>query len=274
MIDKELLNVAYEGQYCIPAFNVENYDILDAILKASQIAKSPVIIQTTQSAIDYLGIQEIVAVFQILNKKYNTHTLLHYDHGSSVEEIKKAISYGYDSVMADLTHLQGDKFLYELQTIYHLCKKKKNIKLEVEIGIIPNKNEKIVYTTLQDIQKINEYFDIDSYAVSVGSIHGCREKSQRIDFQLLEKIHNEINKPLVIHGSSGVVDDDLKIISQYGVVKINIETELRMLYKNSLQKVVGMDEIRPRVLMEEVKRDIINYVLNKYNILRTNNIYE
>jgi len=72
---------------------------------------------------------------------------------------------------------------------------------------------------------------IDSYAVSVGSIHGCKNKCKKIDFKLLEKIHNEVDKPLVIHGSSGVVDDDLKVLYQYGVVKVNIETELRMIYK-------------------------------------------
>lgn len=113
---------------------------------------------------------------------------------------------------------------------------------------------------------------IDSYAVSVGSIHGCKNKCKKIDFKLLEKIHNEVDKPLVIHGSSGVVDDDLKVLYQYGVVKVNIETELRMIYKKAIKQLATLEEIRPRILVEEMKIDIIEYIKYKYNILDSYNV--
>ena len=270
MINKNIIAESYDKQVCVTGFNVENFDMLEAVIRGASVAKSPVVIQTTQAALNYVGTDEMVKMFNIFQEKYNVETILHYDHGKSYEEIKQVIEYGYASVMADLTTTSKENYLMDLDKIYNLCKKK-NVKLELEIGNIPVYGQEVGYTNLDEIKKINDMFEIDSFAVSVGSIHGCQEKKERIDFRLLETIHNEINKPLVIHGSSGLSDTDLRILYQYGVSKVNIETELRLVYKNALKEAINLDEIRPRVLGEYVKTKIIDYIILKYKILRNNN---
>ena len=270
MLNRNIVLESYKSQVCIPGFNVENFDILDAVLKGASLLEVPVIVQTTQSALNVIGINEMVSMFRLIEEKHGTETLLHYDHGSCYEEIKRVIDYGYTSVMADLTNLSKQDYIRELDRIHELCKKK-NVKLELEVGNIPDFGGNVIYTELEEIKNIEKKFDIDSFAVSVGSIHGCREKSRRIDFKLLELIHNEIDKPLVIHGSSGLSDKDLGVLHQYGVSKINIETELRIVYKNAMKEVMYSEEIRPRVLIECMKEKIIDYIFSKYKVLGTKN---
>lgn len=120
MINKNIIAESYDKQVCVPGFNVENFDMLEAVIRGASVAKSPVVIQTTQAALNYVGTDEMVKMFNIFQEKYNVETILHYDHGKSYEEIKQVIEYGYASVMADLTTTSKENYLMDLDKIIYV----------------------------------------------------------------------------------------------------------------------------------------------------------
>lgn len=254
---KEIIIDAVNRHYSIPAINFDSFDVLKALIKGAGECGAPLFVQTTEPAIETLGAKRIVFMKNELENEYGANIILHLDHGENIDIIKKCVDAGYDSVMIDAS----DKSLEENAKITRDVIEyahEKGVIVESEIGHVGGAGDDNIKT---EIDVIKSYIDIvkpDMLAVSVGSSHGGREKTRTIDFELLKNISDEIkNYPLVLHGSSGVVEKDLAKVSEYGICKINIETELRLLYRKATMDYYESDINHIKI------RELHNFVCGK-----------
>ncbi len=246
MLKKYLKKAKKEG-WAIPQFNFSTLEQLRAIKNASKELNSPVIVATSESEADFFGFDEAVAIVKTYQKN-GVKIYLNLDHGGSFEKCKKAIDTGYDSV-----HFDGSKlgFLENLaitkQVVAYAQKINKEISVEGELGVITNaddfdKGGKIKLTDIKEVEEFSQKTKIDRLAISIGTVHGVSLKEQSIDFSVLQKINSKTDSGLVLHGGSGVNDEDIKSVIKYGIIKININTELRQVFVMGLRELLAKDE--------------------------------
>ena len=279
---KELLENAYENHYGIPAFNFENFDVLEGIFLGAEKVKAPVILQTTEPAINYLGIDNIVNIVKNNSERYKIPVALHLDHADNMNIIKKCIKHGYSSVMLDASENDIKNNIEKTKEVMEYAKEY-NVTVESEIGIVDsisnkNENDKEVkkHNNMTDIEDAKYFIDktnVDVLGISIGNIHGMRVKETEIDYKRLIEINNATKRPLVLHGSSGINDSNLKEIIKYGISKINIETELRIVFRKSLEQYLEENPsvIKPRDIMGYVRELISRAVILKFEALNTIN---
>ncbi len=267
-MSKNLVKVAYENRLTIPGFNFEAFDILKGLFLGAVECKAPLILQTTEPTVLALGVENIVCIIKSMGKNYKIPVMLHLDHATDVNLIYKCIDAGYSSVMydgSDSSLLENIKETQEIVKYAH----ENGVFVEAEVGVVGVGGIGDQITTCADIMSFCTNVEIDSVAISVGNTHGGKTKQNRIDFKLLQEIHNTSDVPLVLHGSSGVMDKDLKEVNKYGIAKINVETELRIMYKKLLDKylVSHCGILKNRELNNYIHKGIADYVVQKYKLL-------
>lgn len=241
---KEELIKAREGGYAIGAFNTNNLEVTKAICQAAKKFDVPILIQTTPGAIEYAGLEQI---FNIVTNEINVSGLraaIHLDHAKDFEIIKKTVQIGYKSIMFD-----GSKYPFEENVI--LTSKvvdfahKYDVVVEAEVGVIATEeggrlSGKAIYSAPNEVRKFVDLTGIDSVAVSVGNEHGA-PKGERIDFELLRKIAQVVDIPLVMHGASGLAVGDIREAIGIGVAKFNIDTNIRKAFSLGVESSDALD---------------------------------
>lgn len=257
MRKKDIVLDAVKRHYSIPAINFESFDVLKALINGASECNTPLFVQTTEPAIKQLGLDNIVFMKNELEKKCNANIILHLDHGSNIDIVKRCIDAGYDSVMIDASEESLEDNTRITQHVLDYAKRS-HVIVEAEIGFVGDKTTASIKSDEELIQKYLSLVNPDMLAVSVGSSHGGRKKENNIDFDLLGEISTHFTEyPLVLHGSSGVINEDLKKVSKYNVCKINIETELRILYRESCLEYYGLNANNIKI------RDLHNYIGEK-----------
>ena len=238
----EELKKAREGGYALGAFNTSNLEMTKAICRAAEETNRPFIIQTSPSSVKYAGLHQIFDIVKNEVENTNTKSCIHLDHGKDFETARQCIDAGYRSVMMDASKLSFEENVALTKKLVDFAHSK-NVAVEGEIGIIGTEeggeiSGLAVYSSPEEVAKFVELTGIDSVAVSVGNEHGAPD-GERIHFEILEKISEIIKIPLVMHGASGLSDDDIKRAISLGVTKINIDTSLRRAF------IDGMRDIAP-----------------------------
>lgn len=238
LVDGSLL-VAFiqEKQVMGGAFNTTNLETTVGILEAIEETKIPSFIQIAPSNIGLAGYEGIVEMVERQAQFMDTPVALHLDHGKKMADFKAAVRAGFNSVMID-----GAEFDFEENIRYTKeavdFAKAYGVPVEAELGAIKGKEDDHVSeadckTDPKQVKEFVERTGCDLLAVSVGNIHGMDEEP-RIDFNLLAEIAEESPVPLVIHGGSGIPSSDLQKMKNYNVVKINVASELRQSYIQSI----------------------------------------
>ncbi|MFS8540625.1 MAG: class II fructose-1,6-bisphosphate aldolase, partial [Tissierellales bacterium] len=233
---KELLDHANKNGYAVGAFNINNMEIVQAIIEAAEETNSPVILQASQGGIKYAGIEYITALGKVAAEKAKVPVALHLDHGTDFDQVMLCIRYGFTSVMID-----GSK--HPLRENIELTKKVVDVahavgvSVEAELGKIGGTEDDITVDELEatftdpDEAKIFvEETGVDSLAIAVGTAHGVYKGEPKLDFDRIRKIKELVGIPLVLHGSSGVPADSIKKAIEAGINKINIDTDLRIAF--------------------------------------------
>lgn len=267
---KRLLIDAYKNGYTIPAFNFDSFEMLDAILKGAFMANSPIIVQTTQVAIERLGLERIVFMVKNMAKEYDVNIALHLDHADNIDIIKKCLSAGYDSIMIDYSK----KNTYENIAMSNYVKdivKEYDAAMEVEIGIVEKIDTNSEKTDVNELKKFLNYVSPNSVGVSIGNEHGYINRGKEIDFALLKSIYMTTDIPLVLHGGSSIVKDNLKDVANYGICKVNFETSLRVIFRKSLDEHLknNPDEIKIRNILDKPKESVSNEVSKICEVLHS-----
>lgn len=233
---KEVLNYAVKNKIAIPAFGAVNLEGVKAICLAAESTDVPIILQMTEGGIKYAGLTELYAMAKAAAEKSAGQVCIHVDHGRDVEMIKQAIDLGFSSVMYDGSHLSIEENIANAKLIKDYIGNRA-VSLEVEIGQIGGKeddveSEESKYASIEDVIKMNEQVNPDSIAVAVGTAHGIYKGKIEINYNLIEECARLTNKPIVLHGTSGVPSAMVKESIRGGIRKVNYDTELKQNFIN------------------------------------------
>lgn len=228
---KEILKYADEHKIAIPAFGCVNLEGIKSIVSAAEKFNTPVIIQMTEGGIKYAGLEELYATAVAAATKSKAQICIHLDHGRDIDLVKQAIDLGFSSVMYDGSHLPIDENIANAKIIKDYIGNR-SVALEVEIGTIGGKEDDVeaessMYANIDEVVLMNEKVDPDSIAVAVGTSHGIYKGDVKISFDLIVEGVKKTNKPLVLHGTSGVPSEMVKKSIQCGIRKVNYDTELK-----------------------------------------------
>lgn len=227
---KQMILDAREGGYAVPAFNAENLEMVQAIIGAAEKEKSPVIVQTTSPTVNYITLPEAVAMVRAMAMRARIPVALHLDHCTSPDDVATAMREGYTSVMYDGSRLPY-KDNAEISKRIALLAHDYGVSVECEIGTLGGKEDGVggpsAYTDPDEAVRFARYTGVDYLAVAIGTSHGFYKGEPKLDYERLAEISDSVGVPLVLHGGSGLHDDQVKKCISLGIAKVNIATELR-----------------------------------------------
>ncbi|WP_434328996.1 class II fructose-bisphosphate aldolase [Mycoplasma capricolum] len=237
---KDQLLKARQNHYAIGAFNFDNLEMLKAIVEAAEESNSPIIAMITESAAKYIGKEIVIASANAIISNTKVPIVLHWDHGYDLNLIKWACDNEFSSVMLDASLDDFNTNVNKTLEIVNYAKSK-NVEVESEIGHVGGKEDDTdsnidKYTSVDEAIKFVNLTQIDALAIAVGTSHGIFKTAPNLNFDRIKEIRDSINTPLVLHGSSGLSDTDLKKAINSGICKINIGTDLKLVYANSLKQ--------------------------------------
>ncbi|MCR4404878.1 MAG: class II fructose-bisphosphate aldolase [Candidatus Acetothermia bacterium] len=251
---KEILLAALEQRFAVGAFNANNMEQVQAIVEVAQEERAPVIVQVSQGAIRYAGLEFAAGMVKIAADLVDVPVVLHLDHGSSFEQNIRCLRAGFTSLMFDGSELPYEENVAITKRVCEIAHAV-GIPVEAELGRVlqfaPGVTEEEVKRAMTDPEQAGEFVartGADSLAVAVGSVHAMRERRARLDIERIAAIRRRANLPLVLHGSSGVKEEDLKEAIQSGICKINVATYLNQAFTRGLKDGLAKhpDEVDPR----------------------------
>ena len=239
---KEILEIAKEKKIALGAFNTPNMTFLKAFISDAEELNQPVIIMHAQIHED-MGLckmDEIAPIMVMFAKKAKVPVCVHLDHGEDMEYLKRVLELGFTSVMYDGSTLSAEENIRNTKMIVEEAKKY-GASVEGEIGSMGHReggarrkgivvkevdpaNEISIYTDPAAAAEFVESTCIDALACAFGTVHGFYKDTPRLDFELLSKINDSISVPIVMHGGSGIEEDDFHEVIRRGVAKINYYT--------------------------------------------------
>ncbi len=261
---KQIVNKAKVGAYALGAFNTSNLEITLAIVRAAVAKKSPVIIQTSEAAIKY---SNLLTLYNLIRSVADTigrsvPIALHLDHGHSLSIIKECLRVGYSSVHLDASERDFASNVRLSRQAVHLARAQ-GAWVQAELGSIfgqeglvkLDSGEITMKDLLTDPLQAKEFVartGIDILAVAVGTIHGSFRGREKVDQSRLKKIKELTNKPLVLHGGSGLPVSAYRLAIKNGVSIVNIDTNLRLAFQKALAQNIRQktDLIDPRKILE------------------------
>lgn len=244
---KSVLTEAQKLNYTVGAFNAHNLEMVPSMIRAAKDAGSPIIIQTSVSTAKYVGMANFVAVCKSMADDLLVDVVLHLDHAKSFDDIKEAIDVGYSSVMFDGSALPFKENMEKSLRVVDYAHVH-DVSVECEIGTIGGTEEGVtvaegVYTDPRQALSFVNTVDVDALAVGVGTHHGQFQSKTKLNFPLIEDLHSKITKPLVIHGGTGVNEKDYKRLTENGIRKFNVGTELLVAWTKSAKKYFDKTEL-------------------------------
>ncbi len=276
------------GKYAIPAFNTQDLETTEAIARAAEVQKAPVIIQTSVGSLEYAGVEELVGIMKTVARKAKVPLVLHQDHCHDFNLLKKLINLGYSSVMIDASHLPYKENLKLTKQVVSYAHKR-GVWVQAELGrILGNEDWQDVKSGDDLMTDPDEAVDfvrqtgIDTLAVAVGSMHGIPVNpkirkimstlKEHIDLKRLKSIHEKIKIPLVLHGASGVPDPQMRSAIPMGVAIFNIDTDLRVAFNKALRENLKKNPqiYDPRKLIKPAADALQKKAEEKIKLLKSN----
>ncbi|PSW21736.1 ketose-bisphosphate aldolase [Photobacterium sanctipauli] len=234
----DLLPHAAASDYSVPCFNVFGYEDARAVVEAAEEVNKPVILACNKDVVDFYGVETAAAMFLTLAKNSSVPVCLHLDHTYEEEIVFRALKAGFSSVMFDGSQLPLEENIARTRKVADVAHAL-GASVEGEIGSVPydegRDHIKTIDTSPADAARFAEESGADCVAISVGNVHRLTEPTCTINFGLLDKIANEVSIPLVIHGTSGIRDEDMQVLKRTRVSKFNIGTCLRQALGHNLR---------------------------------------
>ena len=239
--EKMLLD-AQKGGYAVGAFNVENMEMVKAVLAAAEELKAPVMLQTTPGTIKYGTVETYAAIVKAEAEKVPVPVCLHLDHGNSFELAVQAMKAGYTSVMIDGSHEDFENNIAITKKVVDVAKAI-GIPVEAELGKVGGKEDDLeadadTNTDPMEAKEFAERTGISSLAVAIGTAHGFYVGTPVLDKPRVSAIKEVVSVPLVLHGASGLSEEDVRECVERGMCKVNFATELRAAYTAAVKKLL------------------------------------
>ena len=255
---RDMLYHAYQNGYSVGAFYLVNLDFLEGIMDAAECCHAPVILSLAESHFKYFDFDLIMPAVVAAARRSSVPVAIHLDHGKSFESAVKAINLGCNGIMVDSSHqtltdnIQTTRAIVDMA---HAC----GVPVEGELGYEPGvevedaqrHHGEITYKTVVEAKAYVEQTEVDFLAVSIGTVHGRMQGEAKLDFLRLQEINDTLGIPLVIHGGTGLSDEQFQQLIGCGVSKIN--------YYTSLADIAGL----------RIRENAHNNPLNGYTALTT-----
>lgn len=251
---RTLLQEARRSRTAVGAFNFYN---LETLLAVTRGADRPIILQTTESTITHCTLPMVMAMVRQVTQS----VVLHLDHSTSTDLVRRCVEAGYTSVMIDGSKLSYEQNVAITQEAVRIAGR---IPVEGELGRI-GRDEEVVAANFTDPAQAADFVKatgVASLAVSIGNSHGFYKGEVKLDFDRLERIRKSVDVPLVLHGGSGIPDADLRRAIAGGICKINVATEL----KDAFMGKIGRDEIDLRKAFKPAMEEVTRIVRHKIGL--------
>src|SRR5699024_546216 len=220
------------------AVNLYNFKNLSAVLKAASSQNAPIILQSTKSTIDYMGLEVTARLARAAIQQYDVEAWLHLDHAEDIGLIRRALDAGYDSVMIDASEEPMEVNKEKSRKVVELARPYE-ANVEAELGYIAKlgqSKKEVTFTQPGEARSFVEDTGVDALAVAIGSAHGFYDREPRLDIDLLGRIRAATPAALVLHGGSGIPDEQIQAAVQNGIRKINLATEVKNGFMNTLRQ--------------------------------------
>ncbi|MDT2571681.1 ketose-bisphosphate aldolase [Enterococcus raffinosus] len=274
---KDLLKVAKENQFAVPAFNICSYDMMKAIMEEVEKQNAPVILEIHPDEIAYLN-DEFVAAAKEYAHNSKVPVVIHMDHGGSVKDVMRAIRNGYTSVMIDASTQTFEDNMSLTKEVVKLAHDV-NVSVEAELGTIGNNGSaeggtaNIIYTDPNQAEEFVKETGIDTLAVAIGTAHGLYPKDMppKLNIDLLKELNQRIDIPFVLHGGSGNPDSEVSEAVKYGVAKVNLSSDLKSVFFEALRAILtnNPEMYEPGDVYPEANEKVKEVVKHKLGVLNT-----
>lgn len=232
---KELLQDAMDNGYAVPAFNANCLEMIPALIRAAEMESAPLILQLGKKFLEYITPEVLASVAKEYAKKADIPVCIHLDHGTGLVQAEACLKAGFTSVMYDGSSLAHSENIKMTRQVVELAESY-GVPVEGEIGRV------LMVEDVQGMEKLTDLTEpddadvfarqtgISSIAVAVGNVHRMKQKTANLDFERIKAIRKAVNIPLVIHGSSGISDEDVKKAVACGINKVNVATEFNIAF--------------------------------------------
>jgi fructose-bisphosphate aldolase class II len=264
------IEAARAGGYAVGAFNMHNDETTQALLQAAQQAQSPVYLQVGRAIIPHMGLRNAYEMTVRNAAESDATYTIHLDHGTW-DEVLLAVRLGFDSIMFDAAHLPFEENIKATRRAVELCHSY-GIPVEAELGKIPDVGQKVdwssYYTDVHEAERFVAETGVDLLAISAGVVHGTMPSfdPQPLAIDLIAQIRDVVPVPLVLHGISGVPDDQVKNAVAAGVHKLNADTDLRHAFRSGVQAAWSNGDRQLEEALDEGRRRMVDATVAKMEI--------
>jgi fructose-bisphosphate aldolase class II/tagatose 1,6-diphosphate aldolase GatY/KbaY len=268
-LQDKLLQLKAERK-AILAVNFYNFETLSGILQAASMIKMPVILQLSESSINYMGLTVAASMAKAALREFGVEGWLHLDHGGSVEIVKSCLDAGFDSVMIDASEKTLDENIRITRQVVKVATSY-NVNVEAELGFVAKLDQKQSeqrFTRPDDATRFVNSTGVNALAIAIGSSHGFYKQAPKLNIGLLSRISENISTPLVLHGCSGIPDTMLQEAIRNGICKINLATEIKNTFMVALKKrLKNNSEIDLRIVFPDATQAVVDLIIKKLNTI-------
>jgi tagatose 1,6-diphosphate aldolase GatY/KbaY len=265
---------AQAGGYAIGAFNVENMEMVQAVVAAAEEMNSPVIMQTTPGTVKYANLRYFYENVRTAAEEASVPVVMHLDHGSSYELAMQALRTGYTSIMIDGSRKPFEENIALTKAVVDACHPS-GIPVEAELGKVGGKEDDLEgaddspYTDPHEAAEFVERTGVDSLAIAVGTAHGVYKVTPKLDVERITAVRQYVKIPLVLHGTSGVPDEQVTECVKRGMCKVNYATDLRIAFTRGVRKVLNGDPdvFDPKKYNAVGREEVKKYVMQKMQVV-------
>jgi fructose-bisphosphate aldolase, class II len=270
---------AKQEGFAVGQFNMNNLEYVQAITAAGKEERSPFIFGASEGAIQYMGLHNVVALARIAAEESGLPIALHLDHGSSFEMVVKCIRAGFSSVMFDGSHYPLEENIRLTQKVVEVAHAV-GVSVEGELGTIGGveddldvAEEDASLANPDDAIRFWQETGVDAMAIAVGTAHGIYKGVPKIRYHIIEKVSQNIEAPIVLHGGSGVPDESVQRAISLGVGKINVNTENQVASSKRVREVLAenAEMIDPRKYLGPARAAIKEVVKGKMRLFGSAN---
>lgn len=268
---KEILALAEKGKFAVPAFNVYNMETVMGVIGAAEKLSSPVILQSYSRLFTNEEGYYLSPVILAAAKKASVPVCFHLDHGAGVTEVTRALRYGATGIMIDASSLPFEENIKMTKSVCDTCGYV-GIPVEGELGHIGSVNDETMgeFTDPAEAEQYVKETGVAALAILVGTAHGRYKKAPKLDIPRIAEIKKRTGLPLVLHGGSGVPDDQIRAAVEAGICKINFGTDLCYSFLDQVFE-TSRDKIAIDMFMKDAIANVTKFAESKIRLLGAEN---